>query len=397
MASLRDYGGLLLGSRLKRVSEALYAGVDAVYQAQGLNLPSRGVPILLLLRDNGPMGITELAAELGQTHPAVSQISRILLHRGVVTEKQDPADERRRLLALSPRGAAWLQGMAGVWQAVVGAVDELAAATQVDFLAALGAVDAALAQRGFADRINDRLRLHAGEALEIIPFESRYRADFERLNVEWLEKHFYVEAIDHQVLSQPEKYILEPGGTILLARREGEIVGTCALIKAGRGRFELSKMAVTERYQGLGIGKRLLRAAIARFRETGGRQLFLESSSKLKPALAMYEAHGFVHAPRPRGSSHYQRSDVYMVFRGEAGGQTGAVRPVRTSRFEQQEPQGGSACRLDHEAAGRAVGVRDAGAVPAGQLDRGGQRLLGQDAPSAGRQRKAGARPPAHM
>jgi GNAT superfamily N-acetyltransferase/DNA-binding MarR family transcriptional regulator len=343
MAGLQDFGGLLLGSRLKRVSEALYAGVDAVYQAQGLDLPSRGVPILLLLRDNGPMGITELATELGQTHPAVSQMSRILLERGVVTEKEDPADERRRLLALSPRGAARLRAMSGVWQAVVSAVDELAAATQVDFLAALGAVDAALARRGFADRINDRLRLQAGEALEIIPFESRYRADFHRLNVEWLEKYFYVEAIDHQVLSRPEKHILEPGGTILLARRAGEIVGTCALIKTARGRFELSKMAVTERYQGLGIGKRLLRAAIERFCQSGARQLFLESSSKLKPALAMYEAHGFVHAPRPRGSRHYQRSDVYMVYRGEAGGQTGAVRPVRISRSSSRNQKVGAA------------------------------------------------------
>jgi DNA-binding MarR family transcriptional regulator/GNAT superfamily N-acetyltransferase len=350
MATLRDYGGLLLGSRLKRVSEALYAGVDAVYEAQGLELSSRGVPILLLLRDNGPMGITELAAELGQTHPAVSQMSRVLLERGVVTEKSDPRDERRRLLALSPRGAARLEAMGSVWQAVVGAVAELNAATRVDFLAALGAFDAALEQRGFADRINDRLRLHAGESLEIIPFEGRYRDDFRRLNIEWLEKFFYVEAIDQQVLSQPEKHILEPGGIILLARLRsgsasgsGEIVGTCALIKAGRGRFELSKMAVTGRYQGLGIGKRLLRAAIARFRETGARQLFLESSSKLKPALTMYQAHGFVHAPRPRGARHYQRSDVYMVYRGEAGGHSGAVKPVRSSRSKKRNQKVGAA------------------------------------------------------
>jgi GNAT superfamily N-acetyltransferase len=134
--------------------------------------------------------------------------------------------------------------------------------------------------------------------------------------VEWLEKYFYVEAIDLEVLSHPEDVILKPGGFILLARYTGEIVGTCALIKAGRGRIELSKMAVTERYQGLGIGHRLLIAAIAQFRKTGARHLFLESSSKLKRALKLYEANGFRQAPRPRGVSHYRRSDVYMVYRG---------------------------------------------------------------------------------
>ena len=314
MAELQDYGGLLLGSRLKRASEALFAGVDSVYRAHGVDLPSRCVPVLLLLRDNGPLGITELATLLGQSHPAVSQMSRTLLDHGVVTEKADPGDERRRLLALSSTGAALVQRMGVLWQAIVGAVDGLSAATQGDFLTALTSFEVALRSRGFAERINERLRLREAEAVEIIPFESRYRDEFKRLNVEWLGKYFYVEAINHQVLSHPEDRILKPGGFIFLARHNGEIVGTSALIRVGRGRFELSKMAVTERYQGLGIGRRLLTAAIAQFQKTGAKLLFLESSSRLKPALKLYEANGFRHAKRPKGSSHYQRSDVYMVY-----------------------------------------------------------------------------------
>jgi DNA-binding MarR family transcriptional regulator/predicted GNAT family N-acyltransferase len=323
--TLADYGGLLLGSRLKRASDALHAGVDAVYQEQGVQLSSRCFPILFLLRDNGPQGITELAAQLGQTHPAVSQMSRTLLAHAVVKEQADPADERRRLLALTSRGVALMGRLGPIWKAITGAVGDLSASTRVDLLAALAAFERALEERAFADRIADRLRLRESGAVEIIPFEARYRDDFKRLNVEWLEKHFYLEAIDDEVLSTPEKTILAPGGFIFLARRngegdgkEGEIIGTCALIKAGRGRFELSKLAVTDRYQGLGVGRRLLAAAIARFRKTGARQLFLESSSKLAPALALYQASGFRHAPRPAGSSHYQRSDVYMVYSARA-------------------------------------------------------------------------------
>ncbi len=151
--------------------------------------------------------------------------------------------------------------------------------------------------------------------VEIIPFEPRYREDFKRLNVEWLEKYFLVEPIDEEVLSNPETRILAPGGRILLARYEGEIVGTCALIQDGPGRFELSKMAVTPRRQGLKIGLRLLRAAIAEAKSLGARELFLESNSILKTAIALYEANGFVHTPRPV-PSHYQRADVYMVYQG---------------------------------------------------------------------------------
>ena len=153
------------------------------------------------------------------------------------------------------------------------------------------------------------------DGVEIIDFEPRYAGDFKRLNVEWLEKYFTVEPIDEHMLSDPSAFIIEPGGTILLARVGDEIVGTCALMNAGDGRFELSKMAVTERFQGRRIGRLLLVATIARFHEVGGHELFLESNSVLTPALTLYESLGFVHAPRPGGPPHYARGNVYMVYR----------------------------------------------------------------------------------
>lgn len=75
---LSDYGGLLLATRLRRLSDLLFAGVDRVYDARGFGVSARCVPILLLLRDNGPTSITDVARHLGQTHPAVSQMSRTL-------------------------------------------------------------------------------------------------------------------------------------------------------------------------------------------------------------------------------------------------------------------------------------------------------------------------------
>lgn len=150
--------------------------------------------------------------------------------------------------------------------------------------------------------------------VEIIPFEAQYREDFKRLNVAWLEKFFEVEPIDAEVLSDPERHILGPGGRVFFARVDGEIAGTCALMPEG-DRFELTKMAVDERFQGLGLGRKLLEAAVAEFKVMGGRELFLESNAKLGPAIRLYETSGFRHRPRP-GASHYVRADVYMVYEG---------------------------------------------------------------------------------
>ena len=313
MAGLHEYGTLLLGTRMRKVAETMYAGVDEVYRGQGVDLPARCFPILFLLRDRGRLGISELAKLLGQSHPAVSQMSRKLLEHGVVREAPDQKDDRRRLLSLSRRGVSLMARLEPVWQAIVQALGDLEAAHPLS--APLTAIDAALEGRSFAARI--RAHLDAEREVEILPFSRRYAADFKRLNFEWLERFFRVEPIDEQVLSRPQD-IIRDGGAILLARRGREIVGTCALINDGDGRYEFTKMAVTADCQGLGIGRKLLDAGIEAYSTLEGRELFLETNSVLKPAIKLYESAGFVHSPPPHASG-YERANVYMVYQGPKG------------------------------------------------------------------------------
>ena len=152
-------------------------------------------------------------------------------------------------------------------------------------------------------------------SLRIVPFEPALRAHFERLNREWLERLFTVEPIDAAVLANPEQSILAGGGRILFALLGDEVIGTVALKQESPGVFELTKMAITLAHQGGGHGRRLLEAAVDEFRRIDGAQtLFLETNSALKPAISLYERAGFEHRGR-KPDSHYQRSDVYMVWR----------------------------------------------------------------------------------
>ncbi len=45
-------------------------------------------------------------------------------------------------------------------------------------------------------------------------------------------------------------------------------------------------------------------------------QLFLETNSKLTPAIRLYESVGFQHQPKGKPDSHYHRADTYMVWKG---------------------------------------------------------------------------------
>jgi ribosomal protein S18 acetylase RimI-like enzyme len=162
-------------------------------------------------------------------------------------------------------------------------------------------------------KLNDMSEWVRQQQLEIVSFTPQYAADFKRLNIEWLEKYFYVEALDHQILSYPEVSILAQGGQIFFALFDHQVVGTCALIKSGDS-FELSKMAVTEKYQGLKIGRKLVLKAIEAFTQSACKQLFLESNSRLVPALKLYRQLGFKQMNNPKANYHYQRADVYMLY-----------------------------------------------------------------------------------
>src|SRR4051812_28702804 len=106
-------------------------------------------------------------------------------------------------------------------------------------------------------------------------------AAFRRLNEEWITRHFALEKKDVEALGDPEGTILAGGGRIFFAVQDGEIVGCCALMAIGDGEFEVAKMAVTQKAQGAGIGRRLLEAVIAEARAAGVGRLYLETNSTL--------------------------------------------------------------------------------------------------------------------
>ena len=154
-------------------------------------------------------------------------------------------------------------------------------------------------------------------SVRIEPFSSSFAPAFRELNEEWLERYFEVEPVDARVLADPEAYILASGGEIFFALDAHDVLGTCAIRAESDGRFELTKMAVTARAQGRGIGRLLLTTACDWFRQRDGKLLFLESHSSLGAALRLYESAGFEHRERPF-ASEYLRSDVYMEWRGPA-------------------------------------------------------------------------------
>jgi len=138
---------------------------------------------------------------------------------------------------------------------------------------------------------------------------------FRELNREWIARYFKVEEQDLIQLDDPVGNILRPGGQIVMAIADGERIGCCALVFVKTGLFEVAKMAVSERYRGQGIGRRLLEYTIAQARRLGAHTLELASNTKLANAVHLYESLGFRHLPPERVEpSPYARANVFMVL-----------------------------------------------------------------------------------
>lgn len=148
------------------------------------------------------------------------------------------------------------------------------------------------------------------DKVDIISYSPELKEDIRKLNIEWLEKYFRVEEVDAVQLGNPQGEILDKGGHIFYARVKDEVLGTASLLKINDKEYELGKMAVTERAQGLGLGNILMRHCIHQAKKIGIEKLVLYSNTKLAPAIHIYEKFGFGEVELEPG--HYDRANIKM-------------------------------------------------------------------------------------
>jgi len=155
----------------------------------------------------------------------------------------------------------------------------------------------------------------AVRVVDVIDYQPRYKDYFRDINYEWLERYFHIEPYDRVILSDPEKHILSHGGLVLFGRLDGEVVGTCALLKHTEVKYELAKLGVIESARGQRVGSGLIEAAIDRARGMGAERLVLATSVRLKVANKLYEKYGFRRVAFGEiGPLPYSRETIVMAL-----------------------------------------------------------------------------------
>ena len=311
MDYMAQLGLIACGTRLKRLSEMFYDEAQRIYAAAGVDFEPKYFALFSLVSERPGISMTEAASALGLSHVAVGKLARELAHKGLFTILPSETDRRRSDLALSERGEELLHRLEPIWTLIEAGAQEVSDQMPCGIMRFIDALETSIADQAVSRHVITQIDSPTRGTVELLDYAPRHRAHFERLNREWISRHFTLEPLDQAILSDPERYLIQTGGAVLFARLDGRIVGTCGLKKDHDHAFELVKMAVSEDAQGRGVGKQLLDAAIERARKLGAQTLFLWTSSRLESALALYRKRGFrqVAPPEP---SEYERADVYM-------------------------------------------------------------------------------------
>jgi GNAT superfamily N-acetyltransferase len=133
--------------------------------------------------------------------------------------------------------------------------------------------------------------------IEIVPFAPQHAAGVVAVILPIQQSEF---AIPITVDAQPDlldigAFYQHGNGNFWVALKEGEVVGTVALLDIGNRQAALRKMFVRTEYRGgeHGVAKHLLAALLDWSRARVVRQIYLGTTSKFLAAHRFYEKNGF--------------------------------------------------------------------------------------------------------
>jgi len=306
-------GKMALGSRLRMLSEKVTESAKEIYALYDVALKPKWFPVFYVISQNQEKSITEIAEEIGHSHPSVSKIVNEMSKVGIIIEKKDKNDGRRNIITLNKKGKLLANKIKDQYTDVNSAIEIALNQTQHNIWLAMDELEYLLSQKSLVERVIMERKNRERKKVKIITYTSKHQEQFKKLNEEWITHYFKIEEADSVALNNPKEYILDKGGHILVATYNDEPVGVCALLKTDNDcDFELAKMAVSSQIQGIGIGWLLGEAVINKAVSLNAKKIYLESNTILAPAIKLYQKLGFEKVsgyPTP-----YERCNIQMVL-----------------------------------------------------------------------------------
>lgn len=288
---------LLLGSHLKKIGENITSQVGKICKDHNVDVETRWIPAISILYEKRELSVQSLADYLGITHPGVVQLANQLLQKGFVKTEKLMADKRVTIIRITERAKEKFELIKPMLDDIESSITSILSETGYDMMDVISKLEDTLASEKLMENISEKIKEKQLGDVKIVSYQKKYKKDFKKLNIEWLEKYFTVEPTDKKLINSPGEEIINKGGEIFFALLDNKVVGTCAVLKVDRKSYELTKMAVTEKSQGKQIGKKLGLTVIGFVVAKRGKRIVLDTNHKLTSAIQLYRKLGFVTVP----------------------------------------------------------------------------------------------------
>ena len=156
----QSLGYLVLGSRLRRMSETFLAEINRIYQNEGIEFDASWFPVFYLLSKNQSLSIKELSEQTEVSHPAASQLITNLKNKSIVETTVSADDGRRQMVQLTDKGQAILKQILPIWDAISNSMDELAASDEKvnEILPVISALEDTFRQYDLSGKVGEKLK-----------------------------------------------------------------------------------------------------------------------------------------------------------------------------------------------------------------------------------------------
>jgi DNA-binding MarR family transcriptional regulator len=155
---IQQQGPAYLAHLLRRISDELVGGASEWYPEAGVTAAPRTTSTLLVLADHGPLGVTEVANLLQQSHPLVITWIRQLKTAGFIRSRADANDHRRTVIALTRKGTAEVTRLRKALITMGEASQQLMDDAAPGLFEALWRMEQACRRTPFAQQLRERLR-----------------------------------------------------------------------------------------------------------------------------------------------------------------------------------------------------------------------------------------------
>ena len=252
MNTIEKAGILAIAAKLQNVLDSLRDAGNLFYQAHDISFETKWFPPIFVLSIVDQLSVTELAKEIGLSHPAAIVLLKEIEKRGLISSVKDSRDERKRNLMLSPKGREMVTELKPYWDSIASTLSDVTANPHNLFIA-LTEVETRLDEKPLLERLNEK-------AVHILEQSLKKEFTIERCDNSFILN--LAKAIERELFSHPVREEIIPNvtddkKTYYLASANGLPAG-CIAIHFKGDQIVINAIAVLEQYRYNGVAKHLI-------------------------------------------------------------------------------------------------------------------------------------------